>query len=252
MIDLYGMSSPNVFKISIMLEECELPYRTHHVNVFAGQQFEPRFLALGPNNKVPVLVDEEGPEGAPFAVFESGAILLYLAAKTGRLLPAAPAARSVVEQWLMVQIASVGPMFGQCVHFVRYAPAGNDYSRERYTSEAKRILGVLERRLGQAAFLGGAEYSIADVATFPWIRTATMIFPWLKVQPGAPLSPPSAEGLVAYPALQRWYERIAERPAVQRGIAAAERFLPQDIAAFGSADAEAFDRFFGRGRFAHD
>src|SRR5690606_26920395 len=152
---------------------------TRHVNVFAGEQFEPGFLRLNPNNKVPVIVDPEGPEGRPFVVFESGAILLYLARKAGRLLPAAPEARSVVEQWLMFQVASVGPMFGQCVHFLRYAPPGNEYSRERYTSEVNRILGVLERRLGEVPWIGGAEYSIADIATFPWIRTAMLIFPWL-------------------------------------------------------------------------
>jgi GST-like protein len=242
MIDLYGMSSPNVFKITTMLEECELPYRTHHVNVFAGQQFEPEFLSMSPNNKVPVLTDDEGPEKRPFTVFESGAILLYLAAKSGRLLPAAPAARSIVEQWLMVQIASIGPMFGQCVHFLRHAPAGNDYSRDRYTSEVKRIFKVLEKRLGDSVFLGGAEYSIADIATFPWIRTATMLFPWLAS---------TSDALAAYPALRRWFATIAARPPVQRGIAAGESFLSTDVAAFKSADTEAFDRFFGRGGGAH-
>jgi GST-like protein len=236
------MASPNVFKATIMLEECELPYRTRHVNVFAGQQFEPSFLAISPNNKVPVLVDEQGPEGRPFAVFESGAILLYLAAKTGRFVPTAPLARSRVEQWLMVQIASVGPMFGQCVHFLRYAPAGCEYSRNRYESEVKRIFQVLESRLENAVFLGGAEYSIADIATFPWIRTASMLFPWLAE---------SASPLGAYPALRVWFDSIAARAPVERGIAAAERFLSDDIAAFKSADGAAFDRFFGRGEFTH-
>lgn len=250
MIDLYGMSSPNVYKITIMLEECELPYRCHHVNVFAGEQFEPGFLRIGPNNKVPVLVDEQGPEGVPFSVFESGAILLYLAGKCARLLPDRPAARSLVEQWLMVQIASVGPMFGQCVHFLRHAPAGSDYARERYTSEVQRIFRILERRLGESAFLGGAEYSIADVATFPWIRTATMIFPWLKSTPGPGLDAPSEEALAGCPAVRRWFGQLAARPAVQRGLAAGDRFAPQDVAAFRSADPDAVDRFFGRGRFA--
>ena len=239
MIDVYGMSSPNVSKVIIMLEEVGLPYRARHVNVAAGEQYAPTFLRISPNNKVPVIVDEQGPGGGPFNVFESGAILLYLANKTGRLLPTEPAARSIVEQWLMVQIASVGPMFGQCSHFQRYAPPGNDYGRERYTSEVRRLFKVLEQRL---AFLGGAEYSIADVATFPWIRTALAYFPWLAATPD--------EALSHYPSLQRWFAAIAARPAVQRGLEAEKRFLPLDIDAFGKADAEAIDRFCGRGRFA--
>lgn len=241
MIEVYGMSSPNVLKVTIMLEECELAYRTRHVNVFAGQQFDPKFLSMSPNNKVPVLIDEDGPEGGPFTVFESGAILLYLAAKSGRLLPVAPRLRSSVEQWLMLQIASVGPMLGQCVHFLKHAPPGCDYSRERYTSEVKRIFNVLETRLETAAFLGGSGYSVADVATFPWIRIATKLFPWL-----AEAAPP----LGTYPALHAWFDTIATRPQVERGIAAGERFLADDVQAFKSADEAAFDRFFGRGRFA--
>jgi len=242
MIDVYGMSSPNVSKVIIMLEEVGLPYRARHVNVAAGEQYAPTFLRISPNNKVPVIVDEQGPGGGPFNVFESGAILLYLANKTGRLLPTEPAARSIVEQWLMVQIASVGPMFGQCSHFQRFAPPGNDYGRERYTSEVRRLFKVLEQRLAASAFLGGAEYSIADVATFPWIRTALAYFPWLAATPD--------EALSHYPSLQRWFAAIAARPAVQRGLEAEKSFLPLDIDAFGKADAEAIDRFCGRGRFA--
>ena len=242
MIDVYGMSSPNVSKVIIMLEEVGLPYRARHVNVAAGEQYAPTFLRISPNNKVPVIVDEQGPGGGPFNVFESGAILLYLANKTGRLLPTEPAARSIVEQWLMVQIASVGPMFGQCSHFQRFAPPGNDYGRERYTSEVRRLFKVLEQRLAASAYLGGAEYSIADVATFPWIRTALAYFPWLAATPD--------EALSHYPSLQRWFAAIAARPAVQRGLEAEKKFLPLDIDAFGKADAEAIDRFCGRGRFA--
>ncbi|HTV94919.1 MAG TPA: glutathione S-transferase C-terminal domain-containing protein [Steroidobacteraceae bacterium] len=242
MIDVYGMSSPNVSKVTIMLEECELPYRTHHVNVIAGQQFEPSFSRISPNNKVPVLVDAAGPENDPFTVFESGAILLYLAGKSGQLLPAAARERSLVEQWLMLQVASLGPMFGQYVHFLRHAPQGCEYARERYASEAKRIFKVLETRLEEAVFLGGEDYSIADIATFPWIRAALTIFPWLS-QAEAPLS--------AYPAVRAWFDGIDARPAVQRGIAAGERFLSEDVTAFKGADAAALDRFFGRGRFAH-
>lgn len=240
MIDLYGMCSPNVTKVTIMLEELGLPYRTHHVNVATGEQFAPEFLRLNPNNKVPVIVDGEGPDGRPFTVFESGAILLYLAAKTGRLLPAAPAARSTVEQWLMVQIASIGPMFGQYSHFIRFAPPGNDYGRGRYESETKRLFKVLEVRLAVAPFLGGADYSIADVATFPWIRTARAFFPWLQ----------SDDVPARYPALERWLTEIGTRPAVQRGLEVEQHFVALDLESFGKADAEAVDRFCGRGRFA--
>jgi GSH-dependent disulfide-bond oxidoreductase len=244
MIDVYGMSSPNVVKITVMLEEAGLPYRQHHVNVFAGDQHAPDFLRISPNNKVPVIVDDEGPAGEPLPVFESGAILIYLAEKTGQLLPKGGAARAAVLEWLMVQLTSVGPMFGQLVHFTRYAPQGNDYSVQRYTSEVRRVLGVLERRLAGATWLGGEGYSIADIATWPWIRTAAGIYPWLLQ---------AAERGDAYgewPALGRWFAAIAQRPAVQRGVTSGERFLDRDRAAFGAAEPEAFDRFFNRGKFA--
>jgi GSH-dependent disulfide-bond oxidoreductase len=243
MIDLYGMSSPNVVKITIMLEETGLAYRQHHVNVFAGEQYAAQFLGMSPNNKVPVILDAAGPEGAPLTVCESGAILIYLAEKTGQLLPSAGAARSAVLQWLMVQLCSVGPMFGQLVHFTRYAPAGNDYSLQRYTSEVRRILGVLERRLSVSSYLGGTDYSLADIATWPWIRTAGGIYPWLKPAEGG-------AGLLAWPGLAAWFARVGARAAVQRGVATGERFLEQDKVAFAGADAEAFDRFFNRGRFS--
>lgn len=243
MIELYGMSSPNVVKITIMLEETGLPYRLQHVDVFAGEQYAAEFLAMSPNNKVPAIADPHGPGDAPLTVCESGAILLYLAEKTGQLLPAGGAQRAAVLQWLMVQLCSVGPMFGQLVHFTRYAPAGNDYSLSRYSSEVRRIFGVLERRLAGAEWLGGERYSIADIATWPWIRTACSIYPWLEAAPGeAPLR--------KWPALAAWFARLAARAAVQRGVASGERFLEEDKRAFGRADAEAFDRFFNRGKFA--
>lgn len=242
MIDVYGMSSPNVVKITIMLEEVGLPYRQHHVNVFAGEQHTPQFLKISPNGKVPVILDEDGPGGVPLGVFESGAILLYLAEKSGRLLPASGAARTTVLEWLMVQLASVGPMFGQLVHFTRYAPAGNEYGLRRYTSEVRRLFGVLERRLAQSTYLGG-EYSIADVATWPWIRTASTIFPWLTQ------AAESGPALREWPALARWFALIGARPAVARGVTSGERFLERDRAAFGAADPDAFDRFFNRGKY---
>jgi GSH-dependent disulfide-bond oxidoreductase len=243
MIDVYGMSSPNVVKITVMLEELGLAYRQHHVNVFAGDQHAPEFLKISPNNKVPAILDEEGPEGAPLAVFESGAILIYLAEKSGRLLPAQGVARVTVLEWLIVQLASVGPMFGQLVHFTRYAPPGNDYSISRYTSEVRRVFGVLERRLAQAPYLGGAEYSIADIATWPWIRTASTIYPWLTE------AAKSGDALAPWPSLGRWFRGIGAREAVQRGVASGERFLEHDRAAFGAADPDAFDRFFNRGKY---
>jgi GST-like protein len=226
MIDLYGMSSPNVVKITIMLEECGLPYRHRYVNVFEGQQWSPEFLAIGPNNKVPVIVDDDGPGGTVHSVFESGAILLYLAGKTGRLLPADPLARSIATQWLMLQIASVGPMFGQHVHFLRYAPPGNEYGLERYTSEVRRIFGVLERRLATSTYLGGPEYTVADIATTP-----------------------GEHALREWPSIRRWFELVGAREAVQRGVQAGEQFLQRDVEAFGRAQPEAFDRFFNRGKF---
>jgi len=244
MIDVYGMSSPNVVKITIMLEELGLPYRQHHINVFAGDQHAAEFLKISPNNKVPAILDEEGPEGAPLAVFESGAILIYLAEKSGLLLPAKGVARVTVLEWLIVQLASVGPMFGQLVHFTRYAPAGNEYSISRYTSEVRRVFGVLERRLAQAPFLGGADYSIADIATWPWIRTAAGIFPWLTQ------AAEKGEALAQWPALAGWFRTLGARAAVARGVARGERFLDRDRAAFGAADADAFDRFFNRGKYA--
>lgn len=242
MIDVYGMSSPNVVKVTVMLEETGLAYRAHYVNVFAGEQHTPQFLAISPNNKVPAIVDEDGPDGQPLPLCESGAILIYLAEKSGQLLPARGVARATVLQWLMVQLSAVGPIFGQLVHFSRYAPPGNDYAHLRYTSEVRRILGVLEQRLSAARWLGGEAYSIADVATWPWIRTACAIFPWLASGDGA--------GLASWPALARWFELIGARAAVQRGVASGERFLERDKSAFSAADADAFDRFFNRGKYA--
>jgi GSH-dependent disulfide-bond oxidoreductase len=243
MVDLYGMSSPNVVKITIMLEEVELAYRQHFVNVFAGDQYSPQFLAMNPNNKVPVIVDQDGPGGAPLAVFESGAILLYLAEKTCRLLPTEPAKRSTALQWLMIQLTSVGPMFGQLVHFMRHAPPGNEYSLQRYGSEVRRIFGMLENRLAKSAWLGGEEYSVADIATWPWIRTACAIFPWLA-------TPAGGLALREWPAIRRWFDAVGCRPPVKSGVQAGERFIEKDVAAFGAAEPDALDRFFNRGRHA--
>lgn len=240
MFEVLGMSSPNVLKLVLMLEECGLDYRLRHVDVFAGQQFEPAFLAMSPNNKVPVLVDHRG--DAPFAVFESAAALLYLSEVTGSMMPADPHQRSRAMSWLMLQTASVGPMFGQYVHFFRYAPEGErEYGLRRYESEAARILGVLERRLAESANIAGDEFGLADVATLPWIRTADSIFPLFQ----------GKSAWNAFPALRRWFDASLARPTVQRAVSALEALLPDDMAAFQRADGDAIDRFCGRGQHDH-
>src|SRR5665213_124901 len=168
MIDLYGTGSPNVFKILLMLAETELPYRLHDVAVLPGEQYSEAFRQLNPNGKVPVIVDPDGPAGKPQVVFESGAILIYLAEKSGQLLPADPSARSQTLQWLMLSAASIGPMFGQALHFRYVAASGNDYARRRYEREVERLYDVLETRLNDTEYLAGELFTIADVAAFPW------------------------------------------------------------------------------------
>ena len=214
MIEVYSWPTPNGHKVHIMLEECDLPYRVHPVDIGAGDQFAPAFLAISPNNKIPALTDSDGPDGQPVSLFESGAILLYLAGKTGKLLPADVRGKYEVLQWLMFQMGGVGPMLGQAHHFRIYAPEKIEYAINRYTNEAKRLYGVIDKRLGESKYLGGAEYSIADIATWPWLRS------W-KNQ-GIELSD--------YPKLQRWFEAIEERPAVQRAVKvlAKERPAVQD------------------------
>jgi len=202
MIDVFSWPTPNGHKVHIMLEECGLPYRAIPVNIGAGDQFKPEFLTISPNNKIPAITDPHGPEGKPISLFESGAILMYLAAKTGRFLPSTDRAKYEVLQWLMFQMGSVGPMLGQTHHFRMYAPEKLPYAIDRYSNEAKRIYGVIERRLARSPYLGGSEYSIADIATFPWLRS------WEN------------QGIVLgdYPHLQAWFNGIADRPAVQRGV----------------------------------
>ena len=230
MIDFYALTSPNVQKIYIMLEECALPYKEHFVDVWKGDQFKPEFIKLNPNGRIPVIVDHEGPDGRPYTVFESGAILMYLAEKTGKFLSKDMARKYEVIQWLLIQLTSVGPMFGQWTHFKLFAPKGNDYSMGRYTSELKRLYELLEKRLGQSAYLGGQEYSIADIATFPWTRNH------------------DAHGVKweDHPNLARWFNAIGERPAVKAALA--------KVAAIKStretASEDDKDRFFSRGRYA--
>lgn len=201
MIDVYTWPTPNGHKVHIMLEECGLPYTVHAVDIGAGDQFKPDFLRISPNNKIPAIVDSDGPDGKPISLFESGAILLYLAAKTGKFLPEDVRGKYVALQWLMFQMGSVGPMFGQAHHFRVYAPEKIPYAIDRYTNETKRLYGVLDRRLGEAPYLAG-EYSIADIATFPWTRSYAN----------------QGVDLAEYPNVKRWFDAIAARPAVQRGL----------------------------------
>ena len=202
MIEVFSWPTPNGNKVHVMLEECGLPYRVTPVNIGAGDQFKDDFLAISPNNKVPAITDPDGPDGKPISLFESGAILIYLAAKTGKFMPKTDREKFEVLQWVMFQMGGVGPMLGQAHHFRLYAPEPVPYAIERYSNEAKRLYGVIERRLAKSAFLGGKAYSIADIATFPWLRS------WQNQ--GVTLSD--------YPHLERWFHRIEERPAVQRGV----------------------------------
>ena len=201
-IDVYSWPTPNGHKVHIMLEECGLPYRAHPVNIGKGEQFDPAFLAISPNNKIPAITDPAGPDGQPISLFESGAILVYLAGKTGQLLPAGDRARYEVLQWLMFQMGGVGPMLGQAHHFRIYAPEKIGYAIERYSNEAKRLYGVIDKRLAGSRFIAGDSYSIADIAIFPWLRS------WEN------------QGIVLadYPHLKTWFDGIAARPAVQRGV----------------------------------
>ncbi len=201
MIDLYTWGTPNGRKVSIMLEETGLPYRVHKVDISKNEQFEPEFVALNPNSKIPAIVDPEGPGGKPLPLFESGAILIYLAEKTGKLLPTDPAARYTVLQWLMFQMGGVGPMFGQVHHFLRAAPEPVPYAIERYGKETRRLYGVLDAHLGKYDYLAG-DYSIADIATFPWVARHE----WHKVALGD------------FPKVERWYKTVSARPAVVRGM----------------------------------
>jgi GSH-dependent disulfide-bond oxidoreductase len=202
MITLYTWGTPNGRKISIMLEECGLPYTVKKINITTGEQREPWFVALNPNGKIPVLTDSDGPDGAPITLFESGAILVYLAGKTGKFLPASVRGKYEALQWLMFQMGGVGPMFGQVHHFLRYAPEPVPYATLRYTKEAARLYGVLNERLSHHDYLAG-EYSIADIATYPWVARHD----WQQVD------------LSAYPAVLSWFGKIGARPAVQRGMA---------------------------------
>jgi len=207
MIDVYSWATPNGHKVHIMLEECGQllgrDWQAHAINIGQGDQFKPEFLAISPNNKIPALVDPHGPDGKPMALFESGAILVYLASKFGRFMPKSDRAKFEVLQWLMFQMGGVGPMLGQAHHFRIYAPEKIDYAYNRYTNEAKRLYGVMDRQVAKTGYIAGKAYTIADIAIFPWLRS------WEN------------QGIdwADFPHLKRWFDTIAARPAVQRGVA---------------------------------
>ncbi|MFA5916247.1 MAG: glutathione S-transferase N-terminal domain-containing protein [Burkholderiales bacterium] len=203
MIDLYSWATPNGHKIHIMLEETGLPYRVHPIDIGAGDQFKPEFLKISPNNKMPAMIDSDGPGGKPMSMFESGAMLLYLASKTGKFLPEDLRDRWATLQWLMFQMGGVGPMLGQAHHFLGYAPEKIPYAMNRYSKEANRLYGVMDRRLAESKFIACGEYTIADMAIMPWLRF------------------PERQGvdIADYPHVKKWFDGIAARPAVQRGLA---------------------------------
>ena len=202
MIDLYTWSTSNGRKASIMLEELGADYTVHPIHIGKGDQFTPDYLAINPNGKIPAIVDSDGPGGAPITVFESGAILIYLAEKSGRFLPTEPVARMEVIQWLMFQMGGIGPMFGQVHHFLRAAKEQVPYGIERYGTEVRRLYGVLDRRLDGRDHLAGDGYSIADIATWPWVFRRE----WQQID------------LADFPNVKRWFDAVGSRPAVERGM----------------------------------
>ncbi|MDF1720161.1 MAG: glutathione binding-like protein [Minwuia sp.] len=202
MIDLYTWGTPNGRKVSVMLEECGLPYQAFSVNISKDEQFAPDFLKISPNNKIPAIVDTDGPDGKPISVFETGAILIYLAQKTGKFLPSDPRKFADTMQWLMWQMGGLGPMLGQTHHFRRFAPEQIPYAVDRYTTETKRLYGVLDKQVGEHGWLAAGEYTIADIASFPWIAR----YEWQN------------QKLEDYPNLKQWYDRIWAREAVKKGF----------------------------------
>lgn len=205
-IQLYSIGTPNGWKVSVALEELGLPYEGHKIDIRKGDQFSEEFIKINPNSKIPAIVDPNGPDGKPISVFESGAILLYLAEKTGKLIPQDPRKRVETLQWLFFQMAGVGPMFGQFGHFTRYAPEKIEYAINRYKNEAKRLLGVLEKQLEGKEYLVG-EYTIADIATFPWVICLDKFYEARETLE-----------LDSFPNVQAWVKRCSEKPASVKGL----------------------------------
>jgi GST-like protein len=230
MIDLYALTSPNVQKIFIMLEECGLPYNTKFIDVWKGDQFTPEFTRINPNQKIPAIVDSEGPGGKPFTVIESGAILMYLADKTGKFMPADKSKHFEVVQWVMLQMANVGPMCGQHVHFAKFAPAGSDYGKMRYRTAVEKLFDLYNDRLKDREYVAGGEYTIADIAAFPWLRNTEFL--------GIDIS--------GRPHLKAWIDKLNARPAVKAAYAK----IGAIKSARDTATDDAKDRYFGRGKYA--
>jgi GST-like protein len=230
MLDLYFWTTPNGYKVTILLEELGLEYNVIPIHIGKGEQFDPNFLKISPNNKIPALVDHDAPDEKPIALFESGAIMMYLAEKNGwRFMPADFRRRYYVIQWLMFQMGGLGPMLGQAHYFRRYAKEQVPYAIERYTNEATRLYRVLDRRLREAEYLAG-EYSIADMAVYPWLRT----YKW------------QGQDVAAWPNLQRWYSAVRDRPAVQRGLAVLRERAEKNRA---KPAADSWDMLFGRRQY---
>lgn len=229
MIECWTWPTPNGHKVHIALEEMGLPYKVVPVAIGKGEQFRPEFLAITPNHRIPAIIDPAGPGGKPISLFESGAILIYLAEKSGKFIPTDPHDRYICLQWLMFQMGGVGPMFGQFGHFNNYAPEKIPYAIERYQNEVRRLHGVLDKRLAQAEYLAGEAYSIADMATFPWLRN------------------PERRNidLADYPNVQRWFAAVEARPGVQRGCAV----LAENVRQGTMTDAER-EIMFGKTQFA--
>ena len=230
MIKHYYWPTPNGHKTAIMLEEVELEVELHVIDILNGAQFTSEFIKISPNNRIPAIIDTDGPEGKPYTIFESGAILLYLAEKTGKLWPGDMRSRYDVMQWLMFQMGNVGPMFGQNGYFQGYCPEDVPLARERYHKMTKQIYSVLDKRLGKSAYLAGDNYSIADVATYPWTVPVQQTMHKIDADD--------------YPNVKRWGEEIAARPAVQRGLA-----LLGDDMKVGDPTEETYKNMFGSAQF---
>jgi GST-like protein len=230
MIDLYALTSPNVQKIFIMLEECELPYNTHTVDVWKGDQFTPEFTRINPLQKVPAIVDSEGPGGKPYTVIESGAILLYLADKAGKFVPKDKKQYFDMMQWLMVQMANLGPMSGQLVHFSKFAGPGQEYGQSRYRTVVNKLFDLYEQRLAASPYVAGSDYTIADIAAFPWLRNVALL----------------AVDLSSRPHVKAWVDKIEARDAVKRAMAKVATIK----SVRDNATEDAKDRYFGRGKYA--
>lgn len=234
-IELYACMTPNVLKVMLMLGELDLAFRINHVRIYRGENFAPGFEDLHPFRKLPVLIDHDGPQGKEHKVFESGAILLYLAEKTGRLLGSDAGERSIAIQWLMLQMSSVGPAFGNAGHFAQAAPETDSYARQRFVTQAARLCELYDRRLRENQFLAGESYTIADVATFPWLwRHPTMV----------------GLDMAQFPDMQRWVSEVRERPALARVHDRYRQIVQTDRADLAAAGPDVLDRFLGRGSWS--